>query len=114
IDAEPLGEPLDRLVGRPRLAALDLADVLLGEALARELRLRHPGRDTQLPQPLAEPEPGLGGRHALLLLTGGGRVRHVRRSRRHTSPNLNPHFGTSPLKVMFWPQTGQASLLQIT
>ena len=39
IDAELLGQPGDRRLGRPRLAALDLADVLLREPLARELGL---------------------------------------------------------------------------
>ena len=40
IDAEPRGEPLDRLARRPRLAALDLGEVLLREPVARELALR--------------------------------------------------------------------------
>src|SRR5205823_4921568 len=52
VDPEPLGEPLDRLARGTRLAALDLADVLLGEPLARELRLRQAGRDPELPQTL--------------------------------------------------------------
>ena len=80
------GEPVDRLPGRTRLPALDLADVLLGEPLPRELRLGHPCRDPQLPQPLAEPEARLGARGALL---GGGQSGHVRRIRRHASQNRN-------------------------
>ena len=47
IDAEPFGEPGDGRLGRTCLAALDLADVLLREPLARELRLRQAGRDTE-------------------------------------------------------------------
>src|SRR5205085_6619685 len=58
VDAESFRQPLDRLPRRTRLAALDLADVLLRETLARELGLRHPGCDAQLPQALAQPEPG--------------------------------------------------------
>ena len=54
VDAQPLGEPVDRLGRRASLAALDLADVLLGEAPGGELRLCHPRRDAQPPQPLPE------------------------------------------------------------
>ena len=43
--------------GRARLAALDLGDVLLREALARELALRQAGGDAKLAQPLAQAEP---------------------------------------------------------
>ena len=43
VDAELLGQPLDRLGRRLRLAALDLADVLLREPLAGELALGQPG-----------------------------------------------------------------------
>ena len=55
IDAEAEREPLDRLGGRARLPALDLRDVLLGEAVARELALGQARADPELPQPLAEP-----------------------------------------------------------
>ena len=58
IDLEALRQPLDGLGGRARLAALDLADVLLGEAIAGELRLRQPGGHTQQAQPVAEARPG--------------------------------------------------------
>ena len=54
IDAEPLGEPGDGRLRRARLAALDLADVLLREARARELRLREAGRHAQRAHALAE------------------------------------------------------------
>jgi hypothetical protein len=50
-----LGEPFDRLRGRARLTALDLADVLLREAIAGELRLRQPSGDAQQAQAIAEP-----------------------------------------------------------
>src|SRR4051794_6880518 len=61
VDAEPRGEPVDRLARGTGLAALDLAHVLLREAVAGEIALRQPGRDAQLAQALAEPE-RLGGR----------------------------------------------------
>ena len=54
IDAEAQREPFDRLARRPRLAALDLRDVLLREALARDIRLRETGRDPKLAQAFAE------------------------------------------------------------
>ena len=47
VDAEPFGEPGDRVGGRARLAALDLAHVLLREAVARELGLGQSRRDAQ-------------------------------------------------------------------
>ena len=56
VDAEPRSDPLDRLARRARLAALDLGDVLLREALARELALRKAGGHPKLPQPLAQAE----------------------------------------------------------
>ena len=55
VDAELRREPGDRLGGRARLAALDLADVLLREAIARDLGLRQPGSEAQRPEPLADP-----------------------------------------------------------
>ena len=55
VDAELRREPGDRLGGRARLAALDLADVLLREAIARDLGLGQPGSEAQRAQPLAEP-----------------------------------------------------------
>ena len=58
IDAEPLGEPLDRLLRRASLAALDLGDVLLGEALAREVRLGETGLDPERAQALAQSSVG--------------------------------------------------------
>ena len=58
VDAQAGGEPLDRLLGRARLAALDLADVLLREAVAGEIGLRHPRRHAQLAHALAELQAG--------------------------------------------------------
>ena len=55
VDVEPLREPLHRLGGRARLAALDLADVLLREAIAGELGLRQPGGDAKEAKAIAEP-----------------------------------------------------------
>ena len=68
IDFEALRQPLDGLGGRARLAALDLADVLLGEAVAGELGLRHAGGHAQQPQPVAEARPSGCGNFA----SGGG------------------------------------------
>src|SRR5207248_1310228 len=61
IDPEALGEPVDRLARGTGLAALDLADVLLREALPGQVALRHRRRDAQLAQPLSEPEGRSGG-----------------------------------------------------
>ena len=61
VDAEPRREPLHRLASRASLAALDLADVLLREAIAGELGLREPGRDAELAQAFAQPESGWAG-----------------------------------------------------
>ena len=51
VHAEPLGDPREGLRRRPRLPALDLADVLLREAVAREIRLRQARSDAQLAKP---------------------------------------------------------------
>jgi len=59
VDPEAASEPLDGLAGRARLPALDLADVLLGEALAGQLGLRQPARNAQLAD--AFPHRGAGG-----------------------------------------------------
>ena len=61
VDAEPAREPFDGLARRARLPALDLADVLLREALAGELRLRQPARNAQLADALAHRGAGGGG-----------------------------------------------------
>src|SRR4029077_19869631 len=54
IHTEALGEPIDRLRGRARLATLDLGDILLRAAIARELSLRQAGGDAQLAEPFTE------------------------------------------------------------
>ena len=56
VDVEPAREPRDRVAGRAGLATLDLADVLLGEAVARELTLGQARRHPELPQAFAEPK----------------------------------------------------------
>ena len=48
VDAEPLADPGKRLFRRPRLPALDLAHVLLREAVARQLGLRQPRGNAKL------------------------------------------------------------------
>src|SRR5207247_1811333 len=114
VDAEPVGEPADCLGGRLRLAPLDLADVLLREAVAGQLGLGHSTCHPQLPETLPEAKSRLGSRRPLLLLTDGGRIIHMRRSRRHASPNFNPPFRTSPKKGMSWLETSDARLPKIT
>src|SRR5436305_1442655 len=60
VDAEPRREPFDRLAGRLRLAALDLGDVLLREALACEVALGEAAGHAKLAEALAEPKPAGG------------------------------------------------------
>src|SRR5207247_11384589 len=52
--AELRGEPLDRLARGTGLSALDLADVLLREALAGEIALSQPRADAQLTEAFAQ------------------------------------------------------------
>ena len=59
LDAQAIGEPGHRRFGRPGLAQLDLAHVLLGEALASELGLRQARTGTKRPHPRADPARGL-------------------------------------------------------
>ena len=54
VDPEAQREPVDRLGGRARLAALDLRDVLLREPVARDVGLRQAGGDAQLAQALTQ------------------------------------------------------------
>src|SRR5207237_283895 len=54
VDAEPAREPADRLGGRTRLAALDLRDVLLREAVAGKIGLCQAGRHAQGAHTIAE------------------------------------------------------------
>ena len=54
VDSEAVGEPFDRALGRARLAALDLRDVLLREAVAGEVALRQPRCDAELAEPFSE------------------------------------------------------------
>ena len=54
VDAELLRQPLRRLARRAGLPALDLADVLLREAVAGQVGLRHARGHAQLPQALAQ------------------------------------------------------------
>ena len=56
VDVEAAREPRDRLAGRAGLAALDLADVLLREPIARELALCQARGDAQLAHALTEPK----------------------------------------------------------
>src|SRR5207249_6468342 len=54
VDTEPAREPADRLGCRARLAALDLRDVLLREAVAGEVGLRQSGGHAQGAYTIAE------------------------------------------------------------
>ena len=67
-----------------RLAALDLADVLLREAVAGEIGLRQAGGDAQLAQALAEAGAAPGSVGASAVAEGYSRHEDVRRSETHT------------------------------
>jgi hypothetical protein len=58
INAQALREPLDRFLGRASLATLDLADVLLREALTGEIGLGQTRADAQRSQAFAEASVG--------------------------------------------------------
>jgi hypothetical protein len=60
VDAELDREPLDRLPCGPGLAALDLADVLLREAVAGEVGLSQARRHAKLSHTLAQAVAGGG------------------------------------------------------
>ena len=72
VDSEPLGQPRDRLCGRPGLAAFDLAHVLLREALPGKLALRQAGCDPQRTHAIADVPAARMGRRA----GDGGRIAH--------------------------------------
>ena len=74
IDAEPEREPVDRLLRRAGLPALDLGDVFLREPVAGEVGLRETGGDSKLPDPLAQTR-----------RAGGKRSRGLDRVRHHDS-----------------------------
>ncbi len=89
VDPEAVGEPLDRAFGRARLAALDLRDVLLGEAVAGEIGLRQPGGNAELAEPF--PKAKSLGAGSASCAAGGLAHRHVsaRSSQAHTSLKCN-------------------------
>ena len=91
IDAELLGEPGDGLVRRSCLPALDLADVLLGEAIAGECGLRQAGGDTQRAQALADPARA----DARSVLCRGGRIAHAGRTQADVPRVAVPRRGES-------------------
>src|SRR5436309_5374052 len=95
VGAELAGKPLDRLARGPGLAPLDLTDVLLREAVAREVGLRQSGGDAQLPHELAQAV-ARGG--AAAYVSGSARQTRVRVSQLHTSPICNPVYSSVPLK----------------
>ena len=87
VDAEAQREPLDRVRRRARLAALDLRDVLLREAVAGEVGLRQPGGDAQLAQALAEARPA---RALCVVLTRAARGVIAHSACRTLHPNAIP------------------------
>src|SRR5205085_9900208 len=97
VDTEALCEPLDGLARRTCLPTLDLADVLLREAVARKVCLRHRGGDAKLPEPLTETQARLG--ESSPAMSGSG-SRHVSGSRRHASQNFKWPLQASPKKGM--------------
>ena len=89
VDSELLREPGHGLVGRPRLAALDLRDVLLREASAGELRLREAGCHAEGTQPLSDSgAPGTAHGPG-----GDGLVLHPGVTQAATRPNRSPPLG---------------------
>ena len=100
IDPEPLGEPADRGVGRPRLAALDLTDVLLREPFARELALRETRGDAQRAYPLAEAS-----RNGGALAEASARCRRERRD-----DLVHSRFSQFGFEVVALPREGDARL----
>ena len=108
------GEPLDRLVRRACLAALDLADVLLREALAGELGLRQAGGDAELAQALAQSEGG-GLRQAVRLDAECAAHADGARSLLDTSPERKSTLSRYPPKGSCLPRkTGQLRNRRIT
>ena len=98
VAAEADGEPLDRLRRRTRLAALDLGDVLLREALARELALREPGGNAKLTKPFSEAEGGRRGQAADCGLSGHA----VKGSEPYASQKRKLSALAIPLKGHVW------------
>ena len=88
VDAELRREPRDRLAGRARLAALDLAHVLLREALAGELRLGEAGSGPQRANSLADGRDPVGHGPG-----GDGRVAHLVVTQAATCPERPPPMG---------------------
>ena len=74
IDVEALRQPLHRVGGRAGLAPLDLADVLLREAVSGELRLRQPCGDAKEAEAVAQPRARGGGSGSGAV--GGGDLGH--------------------------------------
>ena len=112
VAVQPLRQPLDRLGRRAGLAALDLADVLLREPLARELALRQSRGDAELTKALAEAQ-GCGLRRALLAADGSvhdgvGGVFSIL----HQSASVPT--AVSPKRVMSPRDSGQPRWFEIT
>ncbi len=115
VDAEPRCEPLDGLVGRARLAALDLAHVLLREPLAREVGLRQPRRDAKLAETLAKPDRArLGGSCAGAVADFGSLRRQVC-SEPVSSPKCKTALcGHHPKGAFAQGKPGERAILKIT
>ena len=109
IGAELDGQPLDRLARGPGLAALDLADVLLREAVAGEVGLRQAGGDAQLPHALAQAIARVG---AAAGVRGSARHERLTGSQLHTSPICNPGRSGLPLKGHIRPKSESSGEFQ--
>ena len=108
VDSEAVGKPFDRALGRARLAALDLRDVLLGEAVAGELALRQPRGDAKLAKPFPETKSlGVG---PASRAAGGFSCWHVSArwsSQAHTSLQRNLLLLAIPRSSVFRAKIGQ-------
>ena len=71
VGGQTVGEPVQRVTRRPRLPALDLADVLLREAAAGEVGLTQPGRAPKRTKSFAD------SRHAAFLRLLPVSIRHT-------------------------------------
>ena len=114
VDSEPRGQPLDRLSRRAGLPALDLADVLLREALTGQLGLGQPGRHSKLAHALTQASSG-GIERGSGLGSPGVRGMAAPVSETHAS-DLGTRFlwAKSPKKVITKRKPSQATCLKIT
>ena len=111
VDPEPKRQPLDRLRRGARLAPLDLGDVLLGEAVAREPRLRKPCCNAQLAQAFADARRagGAGRAHSC-----GARSHTRAQHAEHLTELQSPEWDSPPKGGYFLAFPCQPAILKIT